>query len=54
MTKYRVFTKEVLAENLDENQLHEILAMYADKKIVVEFESYDPDAKRLGRDPDLH
>ena len=58
MTRYRIFTKEVLVENV--NDLEEamtVVAMYADQGVIAEFEEYTtlpPEAKRLGRDPDLH
>ena len=55
MTRYRIFTKEVLVENV--NDLEEamtVVAMYAEQGVKAEYESYTTDTKRLGRDPDLH
>ena len=55
MTRYRIFTKEVLVEEvsgLDEAMT--IVAMYAEQGVKADYEAYTPDTKRLGRDPDLH
>ena len=55
MPRYRIFTKEVLVENV--NDLEEamtVVAMYAEQGVKADYEAYTPDTKRLGRDPDLH
>ena len=55
MTRYRIFTKEVLVENV--NDLEEamtVVAKNAEQGVKADYEAYTPDTKRLGRDPDLH
>ena len=54
--KYRIILKDILCDGMDENEVREALQMFQsntpDKKY--EIEEYDPQAKRMGRDPDLH
>ena len=55
MTRYRIFTKEVLVENV--NDLEEamtVVAMYAEQGVKADYAAYTRDTKRVGRDPDLH
>ncbi len=55
MTRYRIFTKEVLVEEVtDLEEAMTIVQMYAEQGVEAEYEVYTPEAKRLGRDPDLH
>ena len=55
MTRYRIFTKEVLVEEVTaEEEAMTIVQMYAEQGVKAEYESYTTDTKRLGRDPDLH
>ena len=58
MKKYRIITKEILVEDLgNKDEAQTIVQMYADQGVIAEFEEYNPlppEAKRLGRDPDLH
>ena len=61
--KYRVYTqkyawKEIVADNLDEQEAREACAILQDQqplqKYDIEEYNWAPEAKRLGRDPDLH
>ncbi len=58
MKKYRIITKEILVDDVsDQEQAMTIVQMYAERGVMAEFESYNiltSEAKRLGRDPDLH
>ena len=58
MKKYRIITKEILVEDLgNKDEAQTIVQMYADQGVIAEFEEYNtlpPEAKQLGRDPDLH
>ena len=50
--------KEIVAENMDEEEAQTVVAMLQDQhpKQTYDIEEYNwaPEAKRLGRDPDLH
>ena len=56
MKKYRIIQKDILCDGLQENAALEAIQMLQstnpDKKY--EIEEYDPEANRMGRDPDLH
>ena len=56
MKKYRIIQRDILCEALEKNEALETLQMFQlntpDKKY--EIEEYDPEANRIGRDPDLH
>tara|TARA_B100000929_G_C15427927_1_gene393655 strand:- start:162 stop:332 length:171 start_codon:yes stop_codon:yes gene_type:complete len=56
MKKYRIIQKDILCSDMEEKDAHETLQMFQstnpDKKY--EIEEYDPEANRMGRDPDLH
>ena len=55
MKRYRIFTKEVLVEEVtDLEEAMTIVQMYAEQGVKAEYESYTTETKRLGRDPDLH
>ena len=57
MIKYRIFTKSVIADLLDEDEMYSTLEQLRDANpdISYETEEYDPPKPiRLGRDPDLH
>jgi|TARA_B100001094_G_C17655651_1_gene541829 hypothetical protein len=58
MKKYRIITKEILVEDLcDQDEAQTIVQMYADQGVRAECETYNvitTEAKRMGRDPDLH
>tara|TARA_B100000780_G_C20732588_1_gene291072 strand:- start:210 stop:383 length:174 start_codon:yes stop_codon:yes gene_type:complete len=57
MTKYRILSKSILADNLDEDEVYVILEQlrYANPELIYEIEKCDPpEQNRLGRDPDLH
>tara|TARA_R110000823_G_scaffold254263_2_gene376610 strand:+ start:547 stop:720 length:174 start_codon:yes stop_codon:yes gene_type:complete len=57
MIKYRIFTKSLIADNLDEDEMYSTLEQLQDvnPNILYETEEYDPPKpNRLGRDPDLH
>ena len=55
MTRYRIFTKEVLVEEVtDLEEAMTIVQMYAEQGVKAEYEPYTIETKRLGRDPDLH
>tara|TARA_Y100000296_G_C4938568_1_gene140280 strand:- start:29 stop:199 length:171 start_codon:yes stop_codon:yes gene_type:complete len=56
MKKYRIIQKDILCDEMKEKDALEMLQMFRsnnpDKKY--EIEEYDPEANRMGRDPDLH
>ncbi|SVE16255.1 uncharacterized protein METZ01_LOCUS469109 [marine metagenome] len=56
MKKYRIIQKDILCSDMEEKDALETLQMFQstnpDKKY--EIEEYDPEANRMGRDPDLH
>ena len=56
MKKYRIIQKDILCDGMDKTEVRETLQMFQsntpDKKY--EIEEYDPEANRMGRDPDLH
>tara|TARA_Y100000310_G_scaffold188147_1_gene188102 strand:+ start:2906 stop:3073 length:168 start_codon:yes stop_codon:yes gene_type:complete len=55
MDKYRIVTKEVLADNLTLEDANYTLNVFKDQgKTDLEIEKHSPDTNRLGRDPDLH
>lgn len=55
MTRYRIFTKEVLVDEVNSTEeAMTIVQMYAEQGVKAEYETYTPETKRLGRDPDLH
>ena len=58
MKKYRIITKEILVEDLcDQDEAQTIVQMYADQGVKTEYETYNvitAEAKRMGHDPDLH
>ena len=57
MIKYRIFTKSVIADLLDEDEMYSTLAQLRDANPDISYgtEEYDsPKRIRLGRDPDLH
>tara|TARA_R110000744_G_scaffold16678_7_gene45743 strand:- start:474 stop:647 length:174 start_codon:yes stop_codon:yes gene_type:complete len=57
MTKYRIFSKSIAADNIAEDHVYVILEQLRDAnpEIIYEIEKCDPpEQNRLGRDPDLH
>ena len=53
--RYRIVAREVLAENLSQEEAFTIIGNYEDQgRTGLVMEEYNPEAKRLGRDPDLH
>ena len=53
--KYRIVTKEVLADNLTLEDATYTLDVFKDQgKTDLKIEKYYCDTNRLGRDPDLH
>jgi hypothetical protein len=53
--RYRIVAREVLVENLTLDEANIVKATYEDQgKTGLVMEEYDPQANRLGRDPDLH
>ena len=53
--RYRIVAREVLVDNLSQEDAFTIMATYQDQgRTDLVMEEYDPEAKRLGRDPDLH
>ena len=53
--RYRIVAREVLLENLTLEDAVTIMATYQDQgRTDLVMEEYNPEAKRLGRDPDLH
>ncbi|SVA19728.1 uncharacterized protein METZ01_LOCUS72582 [marine metagenome] len=54
-TRYRIVAREVLVENLSQEDAEYTMGVYHDQgRTDLVIEEYDPYAKRLGRDPDLH
>tara|TARA_S200002703_G_C3678258_1_gene208314 strand:- start:265 stop:441 length:177 start_codon:yes stop_codon:yes gene_type:complete len=58
MIKYRIFSKEVIVDNMDEEEALTCVEMLRqnnpDKIYDVEKYNWSHVEKRLGRDPDLH
>jgi len=58
MKRYRIITKEILVDNVyDQEEALTIVQMFAEKGVKAEYEPFDfvpEEAKRMGRDPDLH
>ena len=53
--RYRIVAREVLADNLSQEDAFTIMATYQDQgRTGLVMEEYDTEANRLGRDPDLH
>ena len=53
--RYRIVAREVLADNLSQEDAFTIMATYQDQgRTDLVMEEYNPEAKRMGRDPDLH
>ena len=53
--KYRIVVREVLVDNLSQEDAFTIMATYQDQgRTGLVMEEYDTEANRLGRDPDLH
>ena len=53
--RYRIVAREVLVDNLSHDYAFTIMGNYeAQGKTDLVMEEYNPEAKRLGRDPDLH
>ena len=53
--RYRIVAREVLVANLSQEDAFTIMATYQDQgRTDLVMEEYNPEAKRLGRDPDLH
>jgi hypothetical protein len=53
--KYRIVTREVLVDNLTQEEAFTVMATYQDQgRTGLVMEEYNPEANRLGRDPDLH
>ena len=53
--RYRIVAREVLVDNLSQEDAFTIMGNYeAQGKTYLVMEEYNPEAKRLGRDPDLH
>ena len=58
MIKYRIFSKEVIIDNMDEEEALTCIEMLRqnnpDKLYDVEKYNWSHVGKRMGRDPDLH
>ena len=53
--RYRIVAREVLVDNLNQEDAFIIMSNYQDQgKTNLVMEEYNPEANRLGRDPDLH
>ena len=53
--RYRIVAREVLVDNLSQEDAFTIMGNYQDQgKTALVMEEYYPEAKRFGRDPDLH
>ena len=53
--RYRIVAREVLLENLTLEDAEYTMGVYLDQgRTDLVMEEYDPEAKRMGRDPDLH
>ena len=56
MTLYRIISKNILCDGLTQEDAQTALEMFREQKGLpnLEIEDYNPEAKRLGRNPDLH
>ena len=58
MIKYRIFSKETLIDNMDQEEALTCIAIFRQNnpETSYDIEEYNwaPDGNRLGRDPDLH
>ena len=57
MKKYRIIQKDdILCDGMEEKNALEALNMFKSNNPdkIYEIEEYDPEANRMGRDPDLH
>ena len=58
MIKYRIFSKETVVDNMDEDQVTTCIDILrtANPNIIYDFEKYNWSSveKRMGRDTDLH
>ena len=53
--RYRIVAREVLVDNLSQEEAFTIMGNYEDQgRTGLIMEEYNPEANRLGRDPDLH
>ena len=57
--KYKIIRKDIVCHTMHEYEAHEMLMQLRDSTPDIEYEvvKYDfipPEAKRMGRDPDLH
>ena len=53
--RYRIVAREVLVDNLSQDDALTIIATFEDQgRTGLVMEEYNPEANRLGRDPDLH
>jgi len=53
--RYRIVAREVLVDNLTQDDALTIIATFEDQgRTGLVMEEYNPEANRLGRDPDLH
>ena len=53
--RYRIVARELLVDNLSQEDAFTIMGNYEDQgKTDLVMEEYNPEANRLGRDPDLH
>ena len=53
--RYRIVAREVLVDNLSQEDAFTIMGNYEDQgKTGLVMEEYNPEANRMGRDPDLH
>ena len=53
--RYRIVAREVLVDNLSQEEAFTIIGNYEDQgRTGLVMEEYDTEANRLGRDPDLH
>ena len=53
--RYRIVAREVLLENLTLEDAEYTMGVYHDQgRTGLVMEEYNPEAKRMGRDPDLH
>ena len=53
--RYRIGAREVLLENLTLEDAEYTMGVYHDQgRTDLVMEEYNPEAKRMGRDPDLH
>jgi len=58
MIKYRIFSKETLVDNMDQEEALTCITIFRQNnpETTYDIEEYNwaPDGNRLGRDPDLH